>query len=408
MNFTEFCDDLNESPWMGAVCEVGIGLPFQSMFVEHPGASKTILFTHSPYSKAFQPNDVPRSVGHEMAARYSWDNYWKCKENNQVQSDYLFSLAVSASHKMTGERGLSHGWVSVVVGERGDREPKAYSFHWRNQKDLNRKEAGEVLAHHIGWFLHKILFNKWDNWSDAIKASFDMKLRKIRISTRGMFSIDVIRAPDITMEEHLLLAERAPLLFHHNEFKRPVDYLRQYNRTYRGSFNPITLSHEEIGQGALFEVSLDNARKGKVSFEDLAHRIRMIDLAGRPTLITSHTPLFVDLHKSLIRLGSKSMTYLVGADTFNAIVDEKYINEHPAYPFFEDFERDNQMQSGSFIVISRDGHEVTENKYSEKIHYSVINSGYPHISSSAVREGKLEYVSDKVRSYIEKHKLYSE
>jgi hypothetical protein len=293
MNFKEFCNDLNASPWMGAICEVGIGLPFQFMFTNQPGASKTILFAHCPYSKAFQPNDVPRSVSHEMAARYSWDNYWKCLENDDVQSEHLFSVAVSAAHKMTGERGQSHGWVSVVAGLKGNRKPNAYSFHWRLNKDYDRRNGGEVVAKHIAWFLQKILLNKWDSWGAAIESL------PASWKNTNAFSIDVIRAPDISIEEHLLLAKKGtPLLFHHNEFKRPVDYLRQYSRTYRGSFNPITISHESIGHGALFEISLDNARKGKVTLEDLVHRITMIDLAERPILITSEDPLFVDLHKT--------------------------------------------------------------------------------------------------------------
>ena len=392
--FELFCDKLNESPWMGAVCEVGIGLPFQSAYVNHPGASRTILFTHGPYNKAFQPNDIGRSVSHEMAARYAWDNYWKCLKNERVQNNYLFSVAVSAAHKVTGERGQSHGWVSVVACEEDDSEPKAYSFHWRVDKSLDRQSAGEVVAENIAWFLQKILLNKWDNWEDAIKDK------------ASLLNIDVIRAPDITMEEHLLLAKKdVPLLYHRGEFKRPVDYIRRYGWCYRGSFNPVTISHESNGKSSLFELSIDNARKGKVSFSQLSHRIGMIDLIERPTLITAGVPLFVDLHKLLMKLDAGSMEYLLGADTFNAVVNKDYIDKGNEL-FFLDFEKDSVIQSGRFLVIPREGCKITSNKYSDAVCWREVESEHPTVSSTAVREGDLTLVSDKVKKYIESHDLY--
>jgi nicotinic acid mononucleotide adenylyltransferase len=99
------------------------------------------------------------------------------------------------------------------------------------------------------------------------------------------------------------------------------------------------------------------------------------------------------------------MAYLVGADTFNAIVDEKYIDTSDPN-FFKDFERSNQMQSGIFMVISRDGYDLVKNEYTDKIHYSVVDPEYPEVSSSAVRGGELKYVNDRVRRYIEEHELY--
>ena len=161
--FEKFCDRLNESPWMGAVCEVGIGIPFQSAYMNHPGASRTILFTHSPYSKAFQPAGIRRSVSLEMSAKYAWDNYRECLYNDSTQNDYLFSLAVSAAHKVTGQRGQSHGWVTVVAGK-GKGVPQEYSFHWRIHKSYQRAEAGAILSDYIAWFLEMILLGTWSTW----------------------------------------------------------------------------------------------------------------------------------------------------------------------------------------------------------------------------------------------------
>jgi nicotinic acid mononucleotide adenylyltransferase len=401
--FYSLCNRLNESPWMGAICEVGIGLPFQSMYANNPGASRTILFSHSPYSKAFQPNDVRRSVSHEMASRYAWDNYRLCFENDRIQNDHIFSVATSAAHKITGERGQSHGWTSVVACEKGGSEPKAYSFHWRVDKSYRREDAGRIMAKYVAWFLDKILLNRWDTWGEAIENMPN----EWKGGANFLFNIDVIRAPDITMEEHLTLADDStPLLYHLGEFKRPADYIRRYSWCYRGSFNPITISHESIGSAAMFEISLDNARKGRVTLGELTHRIKMIDLAERPTLITSSRPLFVRLHRLLMDLDAGSMEYLIGADTFNAVTDEKYIDVGKT-TFFSDFEKDNPAQSARFLVLSREDCEITENDYSDKIGWRIIEAEYPEVSSTAVREGNFEYVNDRVAKYIKDNNLYS-
>ena len=77
-------DKVNDSPWMGSICEVGIGVPFQASFLEVPGASKTILFTHCPYHKELQNLEFKnsRSVSYETASLYAWDDIYKITNVN--------------------------------------------------------------------------------------------------------------------------------------------------------------------------------------------------------------------------------------------------------------------------------------------------------------------------------------
>lgn len=418
MSLKEFCRELNSSPWMGSVCEVGIGLPFQAQFVNEPGASRTILFTHCPYSKAFQPNDIRRSVSHEMAVRYAWTDFDKLCYNEGTQDDHLFSIATSAAHKTMGERGESHGWTSVVARASSKAEAKSYSIHWRLKKSwmkrkyikhefvgheelpVGRAYGGAHVASLIRWFLNKVLLNKWETWEEAIA--------ELPYDPDGILQVDIIRAPSITMEEHLLLAkENVPLVYHHGEFKRPVDYIRQYNRIYRGSFNPPTKSHVAIGEGSMFEVSLDNARKGRVTYKELTHRIRMVDTCERPVLITTGYPLFVELQNMLKQYGANSVEYPVGVDTFNAIVDEKYIPEGGLESgFFDDFLAENDMQTARFLVFARGDLALTENKYSEAIDHRDLPCEGTDVSSTAVRNGNLSYVSKRVARYIKANNLY--
>ena len=406
MYFETFCKDLNESPWRGSICEIGVGVPFQSAYLNIPGASKTILFTHSPYNKAFQSTGF-RSVSVDATNKLAWEDHLNShstfREAN-LPKDYLFAIAASGAHKSVDEKGQSHGWVTVAYRETEDGGLKASHFHWTAQKEknLSRENLGENLAYCIAWFLNKVLLNKYETWEQAISDLNSLGINKPEFAV----AIDLIEDSNVSIQEHLLLASSTnPLVYHNERFHRAADYIRKYSRCYRGSFNPPTLAHEEIGEGAMFEISLDNARKGRATFADIVHRLKMIDLTGRPTLITAGLPLFVDLHKLLLRHDAKSMEYLVGADTFNAIVDEKYIDTNNP-DFFIDFSRVSLAQSAKFLVLPRKDTDLVENKYSKSIDWKNLECSNSHISATDARGGRKEYVSVSVRNYIEDNRLY--
>lgn len=410
MEFETFSQKLNDSPWMGSICEVGVGVPFQYRYLNLAGASKTILFAHSPYNQKFQVKSSGRSVSSQATCEMAWNDFSKISQTPGAPEKFLFSLAMSSSHKLQNEDGDSHGWVAVICQENKDAKIQEYAFHWKAIKGyrvgdldltLSRQATGIYLTKYISWFLRKVLLKEWETWKEAIE--------NIPEEIKDIIGIDVIEAPNISMEEHLLLVRKDyPALYWNGKFKRPTDFIRNYSRCYRGSFNPPTLAHEEIGYGAMFEVSIDNARKGKMTLTDLAHRIKMINLLNRPVLITAEVPLFVDLHKMLLRLGTNSMEYLIGVDTFNSIVDEKYIRtEDPN--FFEDFNRDNLEQSGKFLVIPRDNISNVQNRYADEIAWAwITNTQYTNVSSTEVRKGNLDFVNNEIKSYIIWHKLYQE
>lgn len=400
----DFCPALNESEWKGSLCEVGMGVPFQSQFFAESGASNTILFAHSPYNKAFQPMGPTRSVSEHMSVALANNDMFKLWR--LPLKGNLFSLAVTASHKRADERGDSHGWVSVSTWK--DDVMETHSFHFKIRKEyqveygkevkvnpVSRSFAGALYAWKIRWFLSMVLLKKWDTWGEAID--------NMPRATYDTISIDVIRSPSITIEEHLKLAKQGtPLVFEKGKFQRPEDSLRKMNRIYRGSFNPPTKSHSSVGDGALFEIDISNARKGKISYEDLAHRIRMVDLTGNPTLINSGCPLFIELHRSLRERGLEDLEYLVGVDTFNDIVNKKYI---PYEGFLEPFYKGG---SGKLIVVPREGVEIRkDNEFFGLLNWCWFDQEYiDGCSSTSVREGDLDQVSDRVADYIRENNLY--
>src|SRR5690606_13769007 len=99
-----------ESPWKGMISEVGFGIPFAYNFLGLPGASSTILYANSPYSRAFQ-TDVKRSVSKEAVAAMVDKLQDSCPESERTGP--MFYLAISGAHKPYGDRGDSHGWMAL-------------------------------------------------------------------------------------------------------------------------------------------------------------------------------------------------------------------------------------------------------------------------------------------------------
>ncbi len=407
----KFCPSLNQTEWMGSFCEVGMGVTFQAQYLSEPGASSTVLFSHSPYHKDVQPQGLARSVSKEMAiALAERDLLTNPLLLKDVEGAKRFALAVTASHKNAGERGASHGWVAVVtcdgsIPTRDNLEHHVFHFNLKKSyevemgkvtsvKNVGRAFAGALYAWKIRWFLSKVLLKSWDNWGEAID--------EMPRATYDTIDIDVIESPDILVEDHLKLAsENNPLVYHEGSFQRVDDYFRKHKKFYRGSFNPPTLSHVAAGEGALFEIEISNARKGKSTFEDLAHRVRMVSLTGNPLLINSGRPLFIELHRSLRERGLTDLEYIVGVDTFNDIVNKKYI---PYDGFLEPFYKGG---SGKLLVLPRAGIEVVTNKFTDLVSWEYYKADYPSdFSSTAVRKGELNQTEDSIVEYIIDNNLY--
>jgi nicotinic acid mononucleotide adenylyltransferase len=393
MNFKSF----NDSPWMGSICEVGIGITFQHKFLSEPGASKTILFTHCPYNKAFQPSGISgviRSVSEKMSRKYAWLDFEKIVNSHDVQDDYIFSLAITGSHKTAEESGETHGWVTVVMRKKSADEPGIYSFHFRISSSQDRDLAAAMVAHQIHWFLRKVLLNEWNSWKEAIN-------NRPQSYTSGI-QIDVIRAPDISMEEHLFLATyHTPLVYHRGKFQRPMHYFRRYYRLFGGSFNPPTTRHFNIGtKDSLYCLDFENPRKDSISEEDIAHRIRMLDTQGVPILINRGRKYIVSIHDIAAKYGLNDPAFIIGVDTFNAVCSEKFV-------LYEDFLRPLYREYGTeFEIIKRDGLQIVDNEWSRRINFKVIEVPGESTSSTRVRNGELHLTTERIRRYILDNNLY--
>ena len=167
---------------------------------------------------------------------------------------------------------------------------------------------------------------------------------------------------------------------------------------YRGSFNPPTNAHLEIGGDALFEICRHNARKGEIKNEDLAHRIRMLNLLGKGVLIIQHHSHFVQLADELERRGgSPDIEYIMGTDTFNQVCKDASEGRNG---YYRDLDRLTKM---SIVVNERDG--VPLHPLKDKLKIRVL-SRHNNYSSTQARSGDHSQINSLVRDYIVQNNLY--
>jgi len=401
--FRAFANRLMKTEWRGLISEVGCGVPFQHDFMLCYGASKNILYGESPYSKDFQHLGDIRSVS--LEATKSHINRMISIRNNDYANTFYVS-SVSKSSRVGG-----HGWVTLGWFD-SDLNFKTTSVHWRTYD--NRLCASNCCSDLIRLLIEFRLMGGWKTWKDFID-----QVNKV---IKGSISIDIIHSDDVTIEDHLYLLESENnsycglgnfLLYHNGEFRCPEEYALKSPTIYRGSFDPVTMAHQAIGQDSIFEICLANAHgKSYKTLEDIKHRIKMLDILGISVLISNKgCGLFSDFVYGYERMlrpynhagVSRTMKFVVGPDTFNAICDYKFYKMPPEFALtgFEVF------KNSEFIVRTGDLAAINKNELGRalKTTQEVIN--IPNVRSVKVRDGDLTMVDSAVKDYIVSNNLYS-
>jgi nicotinic acid mononucleotide adenylyltransferase len=308
--------------------------------------------------------------------------------------------------------------LKTVIPNEGKDVVKTTSIHFRVKKsikgqELNRLAAGSYVSATAFWLLKAMLLGDYDSWANAVD-SFPFK---------NAISINIVNDPRITLEEHLSIADFTnPLVYHNGKFERPIEYTRKYEKYIGGSFNPPHATHFLAGKDAMFVINFENARKDTVSLKDMAHRIRMLDTAGVPVMIMKERP-FTSLQAHMLhKLGRDTMTIVTGVDTFNAICNTKYTPAHDELfePLDEAQEKEAREQILSdflqplyetagvtFEVLKRDGHELVDNQWTERMKIELIDSHDESVSSTTAREGDHSDLTPEISEYIKEHNLYS-
>jgi nicotinic acid mononucleotide adenylyltransferase len=360
--------DLFNSGYEGVITEVGLGMLLTSSLMEVAGASNFILLATSPYNQAFQP-DVDRAVSLARAKALATEG-WSQAVNRGFprEGKKLFSLAITGCHGGTGQ---NHAWIHLITVD------GKYSFHSTYPKDTSRKNTILSVGLDTRYLLGEILINQ-------------------RMTHENRF-IDVIDWPSMSTEQILDIKSDILYFAPNGQMDRPTDILRHTKKIYRGSFNPPTLAHDSIGGDALFSININNARKDPVCHEDLAHRIRMLNLMGRGVLVTRGPASFCEFHPWLQEYGLGEVTYVMGSDTFNAVCEGPHSNTP---------EELKSLSGSSILVYVRGDDALVNNESSKVLDWTAIQGKSLTASSTQARVGDHSILNNKVSTYIKENRLY--
>lgn len=378
---------LNASSWRGCISEVGVGMPFSAKYVSTPGATQTILDIHSPYSDPDRPGHM-RAVSLDNARRLAyislqWARY-KTASTEHADTEHLFGLSITGAHY---EKRSSHAWVYLATPN-GD----AY-MHFYTKVLVSRDDLGKVVIQYVSWFLYNCLIES--NWVKGI--------------AENKWNIDVLYAAGVSdFERLLLLREDNPLAWNANgRLMRVEDLVRGTSTVYSGSFNPPTTLHLANAQDCLCEISQKHVYKGDVSSEDLLHRIRMLQVAGRPVLVTK-AARFINKYLLLLRYldlhDEGKVTFKVGVDAWNATIAR---HQYPSHSWLGE-----HMPYAKFLVLPREGYRCEDSPVVDHLDYTIADAHASAESSTSVRDADVPHehasLTSEISNYIKLHNLYAQ
>lgn len=395
---TDFFSRLNTSPWKGVISEVGLGLEFSSRMLMVPGASKTVIGVNCDYAGLDVRKGV-RSVSLENARRMAEENLAAAVETagDFEPTEERFGFAITGAHYQDRD---SHGWMYLATPNWGAYMhftvalPEHYREYCKVTEAESRAMVAKVMVGRAKWFLNACMLER-GSWAQHI-ASLDGELE--------IDHIDVLYGPGLSdVERLLLLRPLNPLAYRNGEFQRVIDVVRAYPTIYPGAFNPPTKRHLNVGN-VLFEISQQHYYKGAMDLEDLLHRIRMLNAASRPILITQ-APRFVDKVATLRKVcDADRIEFLLGADAWNATIVH---HQYPSTNWLAE-----QLGNTTFRVMPRLGVDIDHNQVGNTLDMveEVVDHAFEGVNSTTVRNSEFpdthDYLTSQVGDYVGNHKLY--
>jgi nicotinic acid mononucleotide adenylyltransferase len=324
-----------------------------------------------------------RAVSLENAKRLAHENLFKVLGRTE-HSPSLFGLAITGAHYQDRP---SHGWIYIAT-----REWQAY-MHFSVAACADREWVGRIVSDRVQWLMNACMLST-DTWVEHINSIED---------SLETHNIDVLYAPGVSDAERMILLKPLnPLVYHKGKFQRVMDYVRDYPTIYPGAFNPPTQKHLSV-ESCLYEISQQHYYKGGLSIEDMLHRVRMLDVEGRPTLLTQ-APRFIDKRQTLTTAGAKDIIFVLGADAWNMTITA---HQYPSVEWLSD-----RLPNTDFVIMSRKGMDIQDNQISATLNWSVSSvRDMDHLSSTEIREHdnphEHEYLTPAVSDYIKTRELYT-
>lgn len=339
MNVQDQVSEINQSPYHVYVVTAGGGQSFFQHFMKFGGASKTIVGGNIPYSKMafddFCGSEVDKYVSVETAELLATQAY---KKACQYGTEPINAIGISATCSL------------ATVNERSGRENKAYlCFHNYNftiRVDLqfnthtcDRDNQEKLINDCIIDTLYDIVTTTVHNdWTFGECPSLDQVRPMYRQPSTVKYTS---RYCSVTFTHCSYSAFTKPL--------REIDHLQKLV-IYPGSWNPLHDGHKEIKaiaeevlqQPVHYELSVNNADKGSLSWFEVQKRFAQTD-----GMLISHAPRFIDKVNFFAKEG-RQLIFVCGADTWNRIWDTKYlVDVDTLYQTFVD-------KNVKFLVCGRD------------------------------------------------------
>ncbi len=357
---TNIVAKINNTPYKAFFAIAGGGQSFIGDYCRIFGASKTVVGCIIPYDKTvfekFVGGSVDKFASSEAARKLATASYRECVKAG-VDNQYAIGIGAASS--------------VVQENERPDREHKIYVAGHTENKTVVLKailKQGRTRLEEDS-FVAGMIFQ--------MLAHLTIKTTPY-VSVRGNESHSFeaasggIASPIILGESRAVFSEKP---------SDPDNLL-----IYPGSWNPMHTAHRSIkkmvedlsGKPVYLELSIANTDKPSLDFIEIGNRLGTI---GNSRYILTDAPTFVDKVKAISDVyPSLLQTYIVGADTWNRIWNEKY---GYSVEFLKSFFSSNRV---NFIVFGRGSQPLTKVGEEFRVYYPEAEAFNMDISSSAIRK----------------------
>jgi len=413
---------IHESDAFGILIETGCGVAVSNALFEVSGASNTIFFSESPYSKIYQ--DKKYSAGRENTTRavskenidrfisYHEMELKKAAENLNKDAEKI-NFIYAASFQIGEHNDKStHGWIGIW----NKLNDKTKYYHVSIHDSLSRKQYLDKIAQ-IGVDL--IYFR---NTTLPSNCCIDIVLDENGNDVTSDL-LESIRNED---DDNFICIKEGKLIRMEDLFRDQETIL-----LYKGSFNPVHAAHlhnaevakAKYGIDPVFVISSSVYQKGWIEPIELKHRVEILNDLGYAVIITKDG--YFNKNTEYIRKKFKQpIVYIVGSDTLNRILESSYnilnpreserfihfghqisqIRRHEKLDVSEEDLMENEkmalgvymrmfkedFQNVKFFAINRPGSELREEAKRVEDYYTLVEEHpeFYHISSTKIREMK--------------------
>lgn len=367
-HFTDLIKKIHDSNLFGIVCETGCGQPLAQALYSVSGASKTVYFSESPYSKDYQDKkfgkDDNRAVSLEKV-RHMLTHY--VTNNPECNFFYVSSFQVGDETNKVS----THGWIGLYKNE------NVRYFHVSIFEALPREEYFDTIAE-IGL---NLLAGNYVDHIDSIHIS----------EVEQDLSLTLNHHLNSKNEENIIWIKEGRILRFENLLRETENLF-----LYKGSFNPPHIAHQEVATvtkkvystNPIFCISTKTYGKFDITVEDLLKRVEMLNALGYDVII-SKKPMFRDIVDYIRLKYQGKITLLMGSDTF-----DRYLDTTP-----EELPVDYVVFQRPGMLLNHEPHV-----YAHLSHKLTILPEYAEISSTEIRNILSSELSREEK--FEKLKLY--